>query len=195
MDFKELILRVLLELQPLVPLIFIALGVTSLLLLLMLIRYKKFKLGNSKQASVGLFFGLSKFNSLQLALVLLKAIVVLYYAIILKELKFVDYIIILVPCVMYCTFNNNASKILENFFWTIIQVIGLVASKLIYSYAFKEHANVYLKYLYFGIVIIMFIYTIYLFWNDIIYISNQRDVDPLHVFVDKQESENNDEER
>lgn len=185
MSAIELILRVLAQLRPALPALITAI-VLTLAASIGLAAYvhgvwvqeKRFSLG-------GLFFGLDRTDAVRLSCAWLRLIFLLVFLICFQKLELLHYEMLLIPSILFSVTEKKLMRAGTNLLWAMLDLLGLLSANLVCGYVLDMNGGMGFVLLYVAMALFLALFNIYLFLNELDYISDQRSVDPEQIWGGK----------
>ena len=133
MSAKELTLRVLMALRPMLPGLIAVAAVTLLVLPFLLVACKKAWVNDPRFRVAGLFYGLSGRDACFLACSWIKLILMLVLIIGFQKLAPVQYLMVLLPGILGIICARSGGSKLKTMLWLVLQMAGLLSVNLMYQ--------------------------------------------------------------
>ena len=183
MSVVEFLLRVLLELKPLLPCMTAAIVLTVAVLVFLLLYSRNIWVDSHRFRLAGLFFGLNGRCSLRLACAWLKLIFLLVFVLGFQKLSLLHYLMLLIPGTLSALCAGSIGGRIGSLLWLALQTVGLLSVNLICGYIrdLSGTAGFFLIYAAMGLFLILF--SVYLFLNEVNAISAQRDVTAPQIWT------------
>ena len=134
MSAKELLLRVLLELRPMLPGTAAVVAASLLVLPTLLVCCKTAWVNDPRFRVAGLFFGLTGRDACFLSCAWIKLIVMLVFIVGFQKLVLVQYGMVLLPGVLAAICVRSGGQKTGTLLWLVLQMAGLLAVNLICGY-------------------------------------------------------------
>lgn len=182
MSITELLLRVLAQLRPALPALIAAVVLTlaaSLVLAVYVrgiwVQEKRFSLG-------GLFFGLGRTDSVRLSCAWLRLIFLIVFLLCFQKLELLHYEMLLIPSILFSVMEKKTARAAANLLWAMLDLLGLLSANLVCGYVLDMDGGLGFMLLYVAMGLFLALFNIYLFLNELDYISDQRSVDPEQIW-------------
>ena len=187
MSITELLLRVLAQLRPTLPALIIA-GVLTLAVSLVLTVYVRDIWVQEKLFSLGgLFFGLGGTDAVRLSCAWLRLIFLIVFLVSFQKLELLHYEMLLIPNVLFSVMEKKLTRAAANLLWAMLDLLGLLSANLVCGYVLDMDGGMGFMLLYVTMGLFLALFNIYLFLNELDYISDQRSVDPEQIWGRKAE--------
>ena len=187
MSVVEFLLRVLLELKPLLPCMTAAVGLTAIALVFLLLYSRNVWVDSRRFRLAGLFFGLSVRCSLRLACAWLKLIFLLVFVLGFQKLSLLHYLMFLIPAIISALCADGIGGRISSLLWMALQTVGLLSVNLICGYIRDLSGTVGFLLIYAAMGLFLILFSVYLFLNEVNAISMQRDVAAPQVWTQDEE--------
>lgn len=177
MTMQEAILRVLAQVQPLLPYLIFVTAATLLALPLVLLLSRNVWVNEGRFRWVSIFFGLRFSDSVRLACAWIKLLVLAAYLVGFRKLEFLHYLLFLVPGLIYVLAPHSLLQSPSRLFWMFLELVGLVSSNLICGYILDMGAGVGFWVVYIMMAVFTALFGGYLFFMELNDISAGRSTD------------------
>lgn len=177
MTAQEILLRILAQVQPLLPYLIFVTAATLLVLPLVLALSKNVWVDQERFRWVSIFFGLRLSDSLRLACGWIKLLVLVAYLVGFQKLGVLHYLLILVPGLIYALSPHSLLQIPSRIFWLALELVGLVSSNLVCGYIRDMSAGVGFWVVYIMMAVFTALFGGYLFFMELNDISAGRSAD------------------
>ena len=187
MSVKELLLRVLWNLRPMLPALAAAAALTLLAMPILMVLCRRAWVCDRGFRISGLFFGLTGKGIFCLSCAWLKLIFLLTFLVEFEKLTLLGYGMILFPGLMMALCAGTFLRKLSGIFWLFLQTAGLLSVNLICGYIrdMKSGPGLFLVYVAMGLFLALF--SIYLFLLEVRTISDGRHVAAKQIWVETDE--------
>ena len=176
MSAAELLVRVLAQVQPLLPYMLIVTAVTTAALAALLFASRGLWVDQRRFRWLGLFFGLSTWDSIRLAGAWVKLLLLFTYLVLFKRLGMAEYLLFLASGVAYTLSRNHWIRIPGRIMWNVLEATALVSCNLLCGYV--HEVSVFSKYLLVYCLMAVFsaLFGVYLFFTELNDISAGRQI-------------------
>ena len=182
MSVVEFLLRVLLELKPLLLCMIAAVVLTAAALAFLLLYSRNAWLDSRHFRTAGLFFGLNGRCCLRLACVWLKLLFVLMFVLGFQKLSLLHYLVLLIPGVVAALCADGFGGRIGSLLWLLLQMVGLVSVNLVCGYIRDLNGSGGFILIYAAMGLFLLLFSIYLFLNEVGSISMERDLDADRIW-------------
>lgn len=184
MNIQEYLLRLLMELKPMLPGAITAIAAT-LAALVLLIRPARTTWVEKKSFGIaGLFFGLDRKTTLQLSCAWLKLIFLVVFLVGFQKLVLVQYLMLLIPGLLLA-FTAGGRMIAGSLFWLMLQTAGLFCANAVCGYMKDVRADLWFVLIYIALALFLILFGLYLFLTELNTISDARMIDPEEIWGKK----------
>lgn len=174
MSFQEILTRVAVQVEILLPYLILVTVLTAALLPLLLIRGKKIWVDQPSFRWMGIFYSLDLRLSLCMSCAWIKLLLVLGYLIMAKPLDLEQYIIFLIVGVTYTAAMLDPRKLPFRLVWLALQTVALFSCNVLCSYIQDVGAKGMLTVMYIILALFSSLFSAYLFLNELNDISEGR---------------------
>lgn len=185
MSVVELTLRVLSQLRPALPALIAAI-VLTLAASIGLAVYTRGVWVHEKRFSLGgLFFGLNGTDAVRLSCAWLRLIFLLVFLVCFQKLELLHYEMLLIPSILFSVTEKKLMRAGASLLWAMLDLLGLLSANLVCGYILDMNGGMGFVLLYAVMGLFLALFNIYLFLNELDYISDQRSVDPEQIWGGK----------
>ncbi len=189
MSASELILRALAQLRPALPALIAAVAATIGAGLGLAIYVHGVWVQEKRFSLAGLFFGMERRASVRLACAWLRLIFMLVFLIGFQKLELLHYELLLLPGLIFILTERKPVRAGTDLLWLALDLLGLLSANLVCGYVRDMDGGLGFLLLYIAMSLFLALFNIYLFLNELDYISDQRAVDPEQIWGGKAESD------
>lgn len=176
MSAKELTLRVLMALRPMLPGLIAVAAVTLLVLPFLLVACKKAWVNDPRFRVAGLFYGLSGRDACFLACSWIKLILMLVFIIGFQKLVPVQYLMVLLPGILGIICACSGGSKLKTLLWLVLQMAGLLSVNLICGFIRDMAGDAVFVIIYVIMGLFLGFFSVYLFLTELGTLSAGREM-------------------
>lgn len=188
MSAKELLLRVLLELRPMLPGTAAVVAASLLVLPTLLVCCKTAWVNDPRFRVAGLFFGLTGRDACFLSCAWIKLIVMLVFIVGFQKLVLVQYGMVLLPGILAAICARSGGQKTGTLLWLVLQMAGLLAVNLICGYIKDMAGGAIFVVLYVIMGLFLAMFSVYLFLVELNALSSGREVTAERLAREQQEA-------
>lgn len=134
MNGYEAALRVLVQVEPLLPLLLIVAVPTLIALPVLLLASRGLWVDRRAFHWLGLFLGLKGWDCVRLAGAWVKLLLLLAYLIFFQKLSAANYLLVLIPGIVYCGSARDLARIPGRLVWFFLELVALMSCNLLCGY-------------------------------------------------------------
>lgn len=182
MSIKEMALRILLELRPILPELVAAAALTVLVLPLLTVLCKRTWVCDRGFRIAGLFFGMTAREILRLSCAWLRLIFLVTFIISFRKMNLLGYWIFAFPSTIAALCAGTYAGKLGGLLWTALQTAGLLSANLVCGYILDMDGSIGFLIVYIAMGVFLSLLGIYLFLLELDGISSARVVQPEKIW-------------
>lgn len=123
---------------------------------------------------IGALYHLGAGGVIRLGCAWIKLVLLITFLIRFQELDGKDYLMFLIPGLIYALDFGNAKKIPGRLFWLVIELVGLFTASIVSGYIHDMHPEIIFTFIYIAIAIFMGLFGIYIFMGELDELSSVR---------------------
>lgn len=177
MSAEELLVRVLTQVQPMLPYMAAVAGATILALLPLLALSRDIWMDQGRFRWLGLFYSLGTGESVCLACVWIKVVLLISLLVDFRKPAAARYMLFLIPAALYALWPRRFSRLPVRAFWIMLESAALLSCGLICGYIHDMHAGQGYRIIYVAMALFTALFGIYLFFMELDDISSGRKTD------------------
>ena len=174
MSTAELVVRVLAQVQPLLPYMLIVTAMTTAALAALLLASRGLWVDQRRFQWLGLFFSLSTGDCVRLACAWVKLLMLLSLLAGFQKLEIAKYLLFLVPGVVYALWPRRLARLPGRLAWLSVEFAGLLSCGLICGYIRDMQAGLRYYLIYIAMALFTALFGLYIFLTELDDISNGR---------------------
>ncbi len=174
MTLREFLVRMLVFIQPLLPVALTALGLTTVAILVLAVVSPKMNVEQKRFRWLGLFFNLSILDCVRVACSWLKLVLILVYLVAFKSLTAADVVLILIPSVFGAIRFHSIRNTIGNILWLVVEFAALISTNLVCGFIHTFNSGVSMMVVYICMAVFTVLLAIYLFLTELGEISERR---------------------
>jgi len=174
MTLQELLLRMLVPLQPVIPILLAVLGISMAVCMLLAVESSGLWVNSRHFRWLGVLFGLNRWECVRLGCSWLKLLFTLVSLLFFSRPSAVIYIFVLVSGLLYTLDGKAPHRFMGRLLWLALEMAGLVATNLICGFYRDMNGGMWFLLIYVVMALFMMLFGLYLFLTEIGDISEGR---------------------
>ena len=174
MTLQEFLVRMLVFIQPLLPVALAVLAVTTAAVLLLAGLSRNMRADQKRFQWLGLFFDLSLLDCARIGCAWLKLVLVSVYLIAFRSLTAADIILILVPSLLGAVRFHNVRGTIGNLLWLAVEFAALISTNLVCGFINTFSSGAGMMAIYVCMAVFTALLALFLFLTELGEISERR---------------------
>ena len=174
MKLREFLVRMLVFIQPLLPIALAVLVLTTLAVLCLAAFAKKLNLDQKRFRWLGLFYNLSLLDCIRVACSWLKFAMIIVYLVAFKSLTSADLMLVLLPGIAGAIRFHSTKKTVSNILWLVVESAAFISTNLVCGFIHTFNSGLGMLVIYVCMAIFTVLLAVFLFLTELGEISERR---------------------